>query len=347
MSWRTLFPAWVLFFPFLRRDGDIFIRTSLLFANATASVGKNEIGIGWLALSWSSVCRCPFVLIETGGVGNVGYRRFNRDVGQRVDICRGVVEIVAIRRCHRGELWMWVIICICCKLWRTNLTFLSKKLLVLLLKVFIPEKSWSPEKSNKSWSPSASWSWSGHLYNVSDMSSVKDCCEFGLKSVRGKVGVKLGAKLEFGIVCGYWVKFELKVVCEFRKDASGIGAAVIFVDGTVGTWAGASEFGRAGTCGGDDSSWTNVDTSDFGGDGTIWTCGGDDSGWMILDTSGFGGVGTWGGEDSGWVIVDTSESGFGGDGMSGFVIAELVGLSDFSAQSDARWRRSSCAEMPN
>jgi hypothetical protein len=30
-----------------------------------------------------------------------------------------------------------------------------------------------------------------------------------------------------------------------------------------------------------------------------------------------------------------------------WVRAELAGLSDFSAQSDARWRRSSCAKMPN
>jgi hypothetical protein len=98
-----------LFFCSLCRYRDVFISTTLFFANATASLGEYEISIVRLALS-GLICCCPFVLIGVGyrdvrqGVGI--NRSVNVDVGQPVDICDSVaIEIVAVPECDSlGEL---------------------------------------------------------------------------------------------------------------------------------------------------------------------------------------------------------------------------------------------------
>jgi hypothetical protein len=61
------------------------------------------------------------------------------------------------------------------------------------------------------------------------------------------------------------------------------------------------------------------------------------------DTSAFGGDETIGTGAGGWMMGDTSEFGIVGCAS---VRAGGAGFSDFTAQSDARWRRSSWATMP-
>ena len=121
--------------------------------------------------------------------------------------------------------------------------------------------------------------------------------------------------------------------------------------------------GDGTTCAGvgDDSGWMMGDTSEFHGDGCAavnsgWMmgdasefrrdgCAAVDSGWMMGDASEFRRDGC-AAVDSSWMMGDASE--FRRNGCAAVEAAAWgAGLCDFSAQSDARWRRSSCAIMPN